>query len=48
MHLATRVARAFAPACLLALGVALAAAGADDARKLQGVVNVNTASVQEL
>jgi competence protein ComEA len=47
MHLATRVARAFAPAWLLALGLALAA-GAEDARKLQGVVNVNTASVQEL
>ena len=48
MHLATRVARASLPAWLLALGVAFAAAGADDGRKLQGVVNVNTASVQEL
>ena len=47
MHLATRVARAFLPAWLLALGLALAA-GAEDSHKLQGVVNVNTASVQEL
>jgi competence protein ComEA len=48
MQLATRVARAFAPACLAALGLALAAAGAEDARKLQGMVNVNTASLEEL
>jgi competence protein ComEA len=48
MHLATRVARAFVPAWLLALGLALAATGAEDGHKLQGVVNVNTASVQEL
>jgi competence protein ComEA len=47
MHLATRVARAFLPAWLLALGLALAA-GAEDGHRLQGVVNVNTASVQEL
>ena len=48
MHLATRAARAFAPAWLLALAVALAAAGAEDGHQLQGVVNVNTANVQEL
>ena len=44
MQLAMRAARALAPAWLLALGVALAAAGAGDGPRLQGVVNVNTAS----
>lgn len=48
MRHAMRVVRASAPALLAALGLALTAAGAEDARKLQGVVNVNTASVEEL
>ena len=48
MYLATRAARAFLPAWLLAVGVALAASGAEDGHKLEGVVNVNTASVAEL
>ena len=47
MRHAMRVVRASAPALLAALGLALAAR-AEDARKLQGVVNVNTASVEEL
>ncbi len=46
MQLAMRIVRAVVPALVVALGVA--AAGAEDARKLQGVVNVNTASVEEL
>ena len=46
MRLAMRIARAVVPVLVVALGVA--AAGAEDARKLQGVVNVNTASVEEL
>jgi competence protein ComEA len=41
-----RIARAVVPALVMGLGVA--AAAAEDARKLQGVVNVNTASVEEL
>jgi competence protein ComEA len=45
MRVATRIARALVPALVLGLGVA---AAAEDARKLQGVVNVNTASVEEL
>ena len=40
-----RIARAVVPALVVGLGVA---AAAEDARKLQGVVNVNTASVEEL
>jgi competence protein ComEA len=40
-----RIARAMVPALVMGLGVA---AAAEDARKLQGVVNVNTASVEEL
>ena len=48
MQLATRAARTLASAWLLALGVAFAAAGAGDGPRLQGVVNVNTASEQEL
>jgi competence protein ComEA len=40
--------RALAPAWLASLGLAAAALGAGDARQLQGVVNVNTASVEEL
>jgi competence protein ComEA len=41
-----RIVRAVVPA--LVAGLSVAAAGAEDARKLQGVVNVNTASVEEL
>jgi competence protein ComEA len=41
-----RIARAVVPALVMGLGVA--AAAAEDARKRQGVVNVNTASVEEL
>jgi comEA protein len=40
--------RAIAPAWVASLGLALAALGAAEARQLQGVVNVNTASVEEL
>jgi competence protein ComEA len=46
MQLAMRFARAIVPAAVATLVVA--AAGAEEARKLQGVVNVNTASVEEL
>ena len=46
MQLAMRVVRAIVPAVAAILLVA--AAGAEEARKLQGVVNVNTASVEEL
>jgi competence protein ComEA len=46
MQLAMRFARAIVPA--LAATLVVAAAGAEEARKLQGVVNVNTASVEEL
>jgi len=46
MKLVTRVVRAVVPA--LVAGFVVAAAGAEEARKLQGVVNVNTASVEEL
>jgi len=45
MRIAMRLARAVVPALVVGLGVA---AAAEDARKLQGVVNVNTASVEEL
>ena len=51
MKSGTRLARALAPAFLAALGLALAAfpAFADDgAPGLTGVVNVNTATVEEL
>jgi competence protein ComEA len=41
-----RIARAVVP--VLVLGVGVAAAAAEDAQKLQGVVNVNTASMEEL
>jgi competence protein ComEA len=47
MQLAKRIARATLPVLVAGLSVA-AAAGAEEARKLQGVVNVNTASVEEL
>ena len=46
MRIAMRIARAVVPVLVVGLGVA--AAAAEDARKLQGVVNVNTASVEEL
>jgi competence protein ComEA len=47
MQLAMRVVRAIVPALVATLTVA--AAGAEEApSKLQGVVNVNTASVEEL
>ena len=46
MQLAMRIVRAVVPALVVGLGVA--AAGAGEPRKLQGVVNVNTASVEEL
>jgi competence protein ComEA len=46
MQLAMRIVRAVVPALVAVLCVT--AAGAEDARKLQGVVNVNTASVEEL
>jgi len=46
MQLSMRVVRAVVPALAVALGVAVA--GAAEPRKLQGVVNVNTASVEEL
>jgi competence protein ComEA len=41
-----RIARAVVP--VLVMGVGVAAAAAEDAQKLQGVVNVNTASMEEL
>src|SRR5262245_51021382 len=40
--------RAILPALLAGVGLAAAAFGAADARKLEGVVNVNTASLEEL
>jgi len=46
MQLAMRIVRAVVPALVVGLGVATA--GAEEPRKLQGVVNVNTASVEEL
>ena len=46
MRISMRIARAVVPALVMGLGVV--AAAAEDARKLQGVVNVNTASVEEL
>ena len=46
MQLAMRIVRAVVPALVVSLGVA--AAGAEEPRRLQGVVNVNTASVEEL
>jgi competence protein ComEA len=46
MRFAMRIARAIVPA--LAAALCVAAAGAEDARKLEGVVNVNTASLEEL
>jgi hypothetical protein len=51
MKRGTRLARALAPAFLAALGLALAAFPAfaeDEASRLTGVVNVNTATVEEL
>jgi len=48
MELATRIVRAGLPALLAALVLAAAAQAAEGARKLEGVVNVNTASVEEL
>ncbi|MDH3212490.1 MAG: helix-hairpin-helix domain-containing protein [Myxococcales bacterium] len=51
MQRATRLARALAPAFLAAVGLALAALpafGDDGASGLTGVVNVNTATVEEL
>ena len=46
MRIAMRIARAVVPA--LAVGLGVAALAAEEPRKLQGVVNVNTASVEEL
>ena len=46
MQLGMRIVRAVVPALVVGLGVA--AAGAEEPRRLQGVVNVNTASVEEL
>jgi competence protein ComEA len=50
MNHATHVVRASALALLVAAGLALAAPGraADEATELTGVVNVNTATVEEL
>jgi competence protein ComEA len=40
--------RAIVPALAASLGLALSALAAGEARQLEGVVNVNTASVEEL
>jgi len=48
MKIGTKGMRAIVPAMIASLGLALAAFAAAEARQLQGVVNVNTASVQEL
>ena len=48
MHIGMLGMRAMLPALVASLGLAVAALGAPEAQKLQGVVNVNTASVEEL
>ena len=48
MHIGMLGMRATLPALLASLALAVAAFGASEARQLQGVVNVNTASVEEL
>jgi competence protein ComEA len=48
MHSGMLGVRAIALALVASLGLALAAFGSAEARKLEGVVNVNTASVEEL
>ena len=48
MHIGMLGMRAIAPALLASLLLAAAALGAEEGRQLQGVVNVNTASVEEL
>lgn len=48
MNIGMRELRALVPAWLASLGLAAATLAAGDARQLQGVVNVNTASVEEL
>ena len=48
MHIGMLGMRAIVPALVASLGLAVAAFGAEEARQLQGVVNVNTASLEEL
>ena len=48
MHIGMQGVRAILPALVASLGLAAAAFGAAEARQLQGVVNVNTASLEEL
>ena len=48
MHIGMLGMRAIVPALVASLVLALAASAAPEARQLQGVVNVNTASVEEL
>ena len=48
MHIGMLGMRAIVPALMASLGLAVAAFGAEEARQLQGVVNVNTASLEEL
>jgi comEA protein len=48
MHSGMLGMRAIVPALVASLGLALAALGSAEVRQLQGVVNVNTASVEEL
>ena len=48
MHIGMLGMRAIVPALVASLGLAVAAFGAAEARQLQGVVNVNTASLEEL
>jgi competence protein ComEA len=48
MHIGMQGMRAILPALVASLGLAAAAFGAAEGRQLQGVVNVNTASLEEL